>query len=244
MPCVEVKSRGQSGRSTTRNYSSVRHGLLRMKMCRCRNQCRPIGTLDAKRLHRPNLAVRTPFESLASIGMQSKRPLTNLLGHSSTTGEPLGNWLAGPHRNVLGNRPALVALALFSPLAAFSQSVPAANYTSFEATSAKPLQIGYYATARRDCAPAQPPTIRVVEPPKSGILTIKPGELTTSAVAGCPALKTSALVVYYQARAGAIGADHFVYEVVGLDGKINGYDVTITIREPPKAPISGGDKPI
>lgn len=139
---------------------------------------------------------------------------------------------------------ALLALALLIPAEAFSQSAPTANFMSFEATSAKPVQIAYYATARKDCAAAPAPTIRVVEAPKSGTLTIRGGELTTSSVAGCPKLRTPAQVVFYQARAGIIGNDHFVYAVVGLDGKIDGYDVTITIQEPPKAPIPNQDKPI
>lgn len=139
---------------------------------------------------------------------------------------------------------AAVALALLSPAAAFSQSAPTANYTSFEATWAKPVQIGYYATARKDCVAAPPPTIRVIQAPKSGTLTIRGGDLVTSSVAGCAKLRTPAQVVFYQARAGITGADHFAYAVVGSDGKIDGYDVTINIREPPKAPISSPDKPI
>jgi hypothetical protein len=145
---------------------------------------------------------------------------------------------------MFGRPAALLALAFLGPTAAFSQSAPTANYTSFEATWAKPVQIGYYATARKDCAAAPAPTIRVIEAPKSGTLTIRGGDLTTSAVAGCPRLKTQAQVVFYQARTGITGNDHFVYAVVGLDGKIDGYDVTITIREQPKAPISNQDKPI
>jgi len=139
---------------------------------------------------------------------------------------------------------ALLALALLIPTGAFSQSAPTANYTSFEATSAKPVQIGYYATARKDCAPAPAPTIRVIEAPKSGTLTIRSGVLTTSTVAGCPNLKTPAQIVFYQARSGTVGTDHLVYAVVGLDGKVNGFDVTITIRDSPKAPISSQDNPI
>lgn len=139
---------------------------------------------------------------------------------------------------------ALLALAFLSPTAALTQPAPTANYTSFEVTWTKPVQIGYYAIARKDCTAAPAPTIRVVEAPKSGTLTIRSGELTTSAVAGCPRLRTPAQVVFYQARAGTIGTDHIVYAVVSSDGKIDGYDVTITIREPPKAPISDQDKPI
>jgi len=138
---------------------------------------------------------------------------------------------------------ALAATVLVSAVA-FAQPAPTRNYTSFEATSAKPVQIGYYGTARKDCTPAPAPTIRVIEPPKSGTLTVRGGELTTSAVTGCPKLKTPAQVLFYQARAGIVGTDRIVYAVVNQDGKIDGYDVTITITEVPKAPDVSSEKPI
>jgi hypothetical protein len=40
-------------------------------------------------------------------------------------------------------------------------------------------------------------------------------------------------VVFYQARAGATGSDHLVYEVMNLTGEVGTYDVTITIEEAP-----------
>ncbi|MGD1213208.1 MAG: hypothetical protein ABR973_17995, partial [Candidatus Acidiferrales bacterium] len=114
---------------------------------------------------------------------------------------------------------------------------------SFEATSAKPVQIGYYAEAHKDCTPAPLPTIRVIEAPKSGTLTVRVGELKTNQVAGCPGLKTPARVVFYQARGGALGTDHLVYAVTNATGEVASYDVTINIKEAPKeAKPSGGSK--
>ena len=104
-----------------------------------------------------------------------------------------------------------LALAAIIVTAALAQPAPSGNYTSFEATSAKPVQIGYYAEAHKDCTPAPLPTIRVIEAPKSGTLTVRVGELKTNQVAGCPGLKTPARVVFYQARAGTLGTDHLVY---------------------------------
>ncbi len=133
--------------------------------------------------------------------------------------------------------------AAISP-AAIGQPAPSMNYTSFEATPDKPVQLGYYAAAGKDCAPAPVPTIRVSEPPKSGVLTVRVGQLTTSAIAACPGLKLPAQVVFYQARAGATGADHLVYDVIDAPNKIDAYDVTITIREAPKGAGPGSEKPI
>jgi hypothetical protein len=76
----------------------------------------------------------------------------------------------------------------------------------------------------------EPLTIRVNEPPRSGTFTIRPDKLTTS--------------VFYQARVGATGTDHLVYEVVNASNKVDAYDVTITIREAPKGSTPNSDKPI
>ncbi len=54
-----------------------------------------------------------------------------------------------------------------------------------------------YAEAHKDCTPALLPTIRVIEAPKSGTLTVRVGELKTNQVASCPGLKTPACVVFY-----------------------------------------------
>jgi len=114
---------------------------------------------------------------------------------------------------MLRNGGLALALAAMMVTAALAQPAPSSNYTSFEATSAKPVQIGYYAEAHKDCTPAPLPTIRVIEAPKSGTLTVRVGELKTNQVAGCPGLKTPARVVFYQARGGALGllADSFLH---------------------------------
>lgn len=132
---------------------------------------------------------------------------------------------------------ATVSIALAAAIgvpaaAAFAQApAPSMNYTSFDATSANPVQLGYYGFARKGCAPGPLPTIRVVESPKSGTLTIRRGVLTTNSVVGCPGLRIPAQVAFYRARAGSSGADHIVYIVTNADGVANAYDVTINIRE-------------
>jgi hypothetical protein len=98
---------------------------------------------------------------------------------------------------MLRNGGLALALAAIIVTSALAQPAPSSNYTSFEATSAKPVQIGYHAEAHKDCTPAPLPTIRVIEAPKSGTLTVRVGELKTNQVAGCPGLKTPARVVFY-----------------------------------------------
>jgi hypothetical protein len=139
---------------------------------------------------------------------------------------------------------AILAAATALPAAALAQAASSMNYTSFDATSAKPVQVGYYGSAHKDCTPAPLPTIRVVEPPKYGTFTIRRAILTTNNLAGCPGLKVPAQVALYQARPGAAGTDHIVYLVTNGDGSAGAYDVTINIREAPKSSTPNLDNPI
>ena len=119
---------------------------------------------------------------------------------------------------------------------ALAQPAPTSNYTSFEAIPAKPVQLGYYASAHKNCTPAPLPTIRIIEAPKSGTLTVGRGALTTNTIPGCPGLKIQAEIAFYQARVGATGSDHLVYQVTTSSGEVGTYDVTITIKEAPISP--------
>jgi hypothetical protein len=85
--------------------------------------------------------------------------------------------------------------------------------------------------------------ISVIEAPKSGMLTVRRGQLKTDQVAGCPGMKIPAQVVFYQARAGATGSDHLVYEVTTPTGEVGTYDVTIKIKQAPEQiKPSGGSR--
>ena len=134
------------------------------------------------------------------------------------------------------------ATAGLTATASFAQD---ANYSSVNATSDKPVQLSYHASAHKNCTPAQQPTIRVIEAPKSGTLTVRTGVITTDKVAGCPGLKAPAQVVFYLAHAGYVGPDHVKYEVTSENGEVATYDVTITVKAAPaQSPPATGDRPL
>jgi hypothetical protein len=116
---------------------------------------------------------------------------------------------------------------------AYGQPAPSTNYTSIEAEPSKPLQVGYYAQAHKDCSLSKLPIVHVVEAPTLGTLTVRPGELKTDRVPNCPSLKIPAQMVFYQARPKATGSDHVMYSVTYPNGEIALYDVAIHVKEPP-----------
>jgi len=128
------------------------------------------------------------------------------------------------------------AFVCFVAAPALGQAI---NYTSVQAIAGKPVQLTYHADAHKStCSPAPMPTLRVVEPPKNGVLTVRQAVLTTNKVTGCPRLKTPALVVFYQANEGYSGSDHVRYAVTNAQGQTEGYDVTITVK-----PVPAGGTP-
>jgi hypothetical protein len=126
--------------------------------------------------------------------------------------------------------PFACALAGFLVSAAFAQ---ATDYTSVDAIAGKPVQLSYHASANKNCVAGPPPTIRVTQPPKVGVLMVRKATLTTNKIAGCPGLKAPAEVVLYQAREGYSGPDHVAYEVTDTNGKVSVVDIAITVNGGP-----------
>jgi hypothetical protein len=133
------------------------------------------------------------------------------------------------------------SLAGFASTAAFAQ---ASNYTSVVAADGKPVQLTYHATARKNCSSAPPPTIKVLESPRDGLLIIRRGELETSKVAGCGRIKLPVEVVFYQAKQGYAGPDHVRYEIADVNGATSTYDVSIKVEPISPKPSKPGTTPL
>ena len=113
---------------------------------------------------------------------------------------------------------------------AFAQT---ANYTSVDAIAGSQVQVGYHGTVNKNCTAAPIPTIRVLEPPSFGTLSVKTGTITTDRVSGCERLQVPALILFYTAKQGYAGNDKVVYGVADAKGQVNTYDVTIRVKPAP-----------
>jgi hypothetical protein len=125
----------------------------------------------------------------------------------------------------------VVFFAIVIAASATTARAQSANYSSVEVLGTTLMQLSYHASAHNNCTPAPLPTVRVIQPPTSGTLTVRRAILTTDKVASCPAFKIPAQVVFYRARAGYAGPDHVVYEVTDANGEVSSYDVTIKVKE-------------
>ena len=149
--------------------------------------------------------------------------------------------VGGGSRRWHGGRGLLFACAVVS-LSATASVAQSTNYKSIQAVPDKPVQLSYHASAHTNtCAPAAPPTVRVIEAPQAGFLTVRQAELTTDKIPGCPTLKAPAQVVFYTANVGYAGPDHVKYEATSENGEVATYDVTIIVKagEPGQTPPAG-----
>ena len=116
-------------------------------------------------------------------------------------------------------------LLLMGPVAA--QSV---NYKNVDVTAGAITQLDYYATGKKDCTSAPPPTIKIVTAPKHGLLTLRRGMMTTNKIQSCPNLQTPANVIFYTGSAGYAGVDEIVYEVTDAKGEVALYNIRINVK--------------
>jgi hypothetical protein len=118
--------------------------------------------------------------------------------------------------------------------ASYAQPGTTEEYNSFDAVAGTPVQVGYFASARKDCTALAVPTIRVIQSPKLGTLIVREAELKVNSIPSCPGLTVPAKVLAYAARARSTDTDNLTYEVTTASGAVAVYHVTISIKEAPR----------
>jgi hypothetical protein len=98
--------------------------------------------------------------------------------------------------------------------------------------TAKDIQIGVYVNIQPDCTSGPLPTIRLVEPPAHGKVTVKKGNVNATNYKQCLALSVPAYVAFYRSNKDFLGNDSVILEVRYLGGKQELQHIVITVRGP------------
>lgn len=126
------------------------------------------------------------------------------------------------------------------PSPGLGQSV---SYSSYTVVQDQELRLNVHASGNKaTCAAAPLPAVKVIEPPKSGTLTVRRAELTTDKLAGCPRVKLPAQAVFYRSRSDFIGKDMVVYGVTNAAGGAEVFNITIEVTKGPELIERPGDK--
>ncbi|MGN6308076.1 MAG: hypothetical protein ACTHNN_00780 [Xanthobacteraceae bacterium] len=95
--------------------------------------------------------------------------------------------------------------------------------------AAKNIQVGLYINVRPDCTSGPLPTIRLVNPPANGTLTIRRGKVNATNYKQCLALEVPGFVAFYKSKADFAGTDVTTVEVKYPQGRTEIQRITITV---------------
>src|SRR5262245_52278670 len=109
----------------------------------------------------------------------------------------------------------ILLLAATSYIAASAQTVEG----TAQGEANKDIRIGVYVNIQPDCTSGPLPTIRLVEPPAHGKVTVKKGNVNATNYKQCLALSVPAYVAFYRSERDFSGNDTLLIEVRYPGGK-------------------------
>ena len=98
----------------------------------------------------------------------------------------------------------------------------------------RPARVFIFAGWNDDCSPVPDPELSITSQPSQGDISFKPGQMTTvqtSASGTCAGRAVTGTGVYYTARTGATGADHFAISARLASGETTTRQFSVTIAE-------------
>jgi hypothetical protein len=135
--------------------------------------------------------------------------------------------LQGPTNRRLGR--AMLALTLAG---AATMSTAALGQTVTRAARGEPgkdIRVGVFVNVKQDCSSGPLPTIRLVEKPANGTVTVKSGKINAKNYKQCLALEVPAYVAFYKSEPTFNGVDSFVIEVRFPEGRTEMQKLNVTV---------------
>jgi hypothetical protein len=103
-------------------------------------------------------------------------------------------------------------------------------FRSVDALPGKQVRLGLVGNVTPECKVGPKPDVKVVTPPKHGVLAIRSGKTKAGSLARCPNLEVPAEGVFYQPAGNFSGVDEVVYQVTRADGRNQLVTVRISVR--------------
>ena len=96
----------------------------------------------------------------------------------------------------------------------------------------KDTRIGLYLNVLPDCTSGPLPTIRLVNPPASGKVTVKSAKVKATNYKACLALEVPAYVAFYKSQPDFVGDDVLTIEVKYAGGRTEIQKITVNVSGP------------
>jgi hypothetical protein len=117
------------------------------------------------------------------------------------------------------------------PAAICSQAFGQTVQRSSRGEPGKDIRVGVYINVKPDCSSGPLPTIRLVDRPANGNVTVKSGKINARNYKQCLALEVPAYIAFYRSEPGFAGVDAFTIEVKYQDGRTETQKLSVTVSD-------------
>jgi uncharacterized membrane protein len=93
----------------------------------------------------------------------------------------------------------------------------------------KDIRVGVYINVKQDCSSGALPTIRLIDKPANGTVTVKSGKINAKNYKQCLAMEVPAYVAFYKSEPTFNGVDSFTIEVRYPEGRTELQKLNVTI---------------
>ncbi|WGD49494.1 hypothetical protein QA641_28160 [Bradyrhizobium sp. CB1650] len=115
---------------------------------------------------------------------------------------------------------------------AWTEDAPAPVERTIKSAPNKDTRIGVYINVLPDCTSGPLPTIRLVNAPASGKVTVKSAKVKATNYKSCLALEVPAYVAFYKSQPDFIGDDVLTIEVKYAGGRTEIQKITVNVTSP------------
>lgn len=123
-------------------------------------------------------------------------------------------------------RVAILAIAVTGAASAvFAQTVT----RSAKGEPGKDIRVGVFVNVKQDCSSGPLPTIRLVDKPANGIVTVKSAKINAKNYKQCLALEVPGYVAFYKSEPTFNGVDTFSLEVRYPEGRTEMQKLNVTV---------------
>jgi len=124
---------------------------------------------------------------------------------------------------------AMLALTLAGAAIASTAALAQTVTRAARGEPGKDIRVGVFINVKQDCSSGPLPTIRLVEKPANGTVTVKSGKINVKNYKQCLALEVPAYVAFYKSEPTFNGVDSFVIEVRFPEGRTEMQKLNVTV---------------
>jgi hypothetical protein len=126
----------------------------------------------------------------------------------------------------------MLLAALFIAAGASSAAVGQTVTREARGEPGKEIRVGVFVNVKQDCTSGPLPTIRLVDKPLNGSVTVKSAKVNAKNYKQCLAMEVPGYVAFYKSAPSFNGVDTFTIEIKYPEGRTETQKLNVTVGKP------------